>query len=383
MASLGALCAIGPVSIDMYLPAAPVMGAALGAAQSQVSVSLASYLVGVLLGQLSHGLMSDRFGRKPPLCGGLFLYTVASFACAWVAHVEWLIALRFIQGVGGSAGMVIVRAMVHDRADSREMARSFSLLMLVASVAPLLAPLAGATVLHAAGWRAIFGAMGIFGTVLFALSIAIPETHDRSRREHFCSKKTVRDWQNIVCDRQFLLCTLSNGFVQGGMYAYLALSSMVFIGVYGKSAMSFSVIFAIGSLGMVVGAQINARLVRRISLRRIAKNALWVSVASSVAIAAFPKTPPFAVLLVGTFIYLSSIGMIAPNLAAMALARHSSRAGSASALLGTVLYGVGALTGVMAAHVFTDAPTRALAVVMASCAVLAVLFLWGAQDELS
>jgi DHA1 family bicyclomycin/chloramphenicol resistance-like MFS transporter len=273
--------------------------------------------------------------------------------------------------------------MIHDRADIREMARSFSLLMLIASVAPLLAPLAGATLLQAAGWRAIFATMGGLGTVLLGLSVALPETSDRSRRPTTNVTNVTRVWREILWDRQFLACTLSNGFLQGGMYAYLSLASIVLIDVYGTSPMHFSVIIAIHSLGMVVAAQINARLVRCVGLRSIVQKALWTSVVSSVALTAFSDPLPFPVLLVGTFVCISAIGMVAPNLTAMALERHSANAGSASALLGTVLYGIGAATGAVAAHLSSNGPTRALMYVMAWCAVLAVLFSLGIRDESS
>ncbi|HVW49714.1 MAG TPA: multidrug effflux MFS transporter [Trinickia sp.] len=381
LATLGALCAVGPLSIDMYLAATPAIAAEFGAAPSGVSRSIATYLVGVLLGQVIHGVVSDRCGRKPPLCAGLLVYSVSSFACACTSQIEWFVALRFVQGAGGSAGVVIARAMIHDRGDTRGMARSFSLLMLVVSVAPLVAPLAGSLLLDAIGWRAIFSAMGAYGVILVAVSTALPETHDRREGSPLTGESALRVCAQVFADRRFVTWGLSNGLLQGGMYAYVSLSSIVIIDAYQQPPGFFSIVFAANSLGMIVAAQINARLVMKMRLRSVVKTALWVATLSLGALAAVPGQPPLPILLAAIFVYLAAIGFVAPNSAAMALAAHADRAGAASALLGMLLYGVGALSGAVAVHVFPTSPTQAMILVMTSCSISAIMvFFWTRHD---
>ena len=267
--------------------------------------------------------------------------------------------------------MVLARAMVHDRADLQERARTYSVLMLTASAAPLLAPLVGAALLELGGWRAIFGAMGLIGLALLMLSTAIPETLARSGRARIERAYEPHSWREILRDRVFITWGLSNGLFQGGMFAYLSMSAAVFIDAYGLSAGVFSILFAANSLGMVVAAQVNARLVGRFALRRVVKWALWAALIPLCVLAIFYEKPPAPLLFANVFLYLSMIGFVAPNSAAIALTGHAARAGSASALLGTVLFGVGVVSSVAAAHVLPGAPVRALMLAMLTCCALA------------
>ncbi|RDV00053.1 MFS transporter [Trinickia dinghuensis] len=365
----------------MYLPAAAHMAVAFGVGANEIALSVPSYLAGVLIGQLAHGFASDRYGRKPPLYVGLLIYSVSSFACACVGRVDWFVALRFLQGIGGSVGMVLTRAMIRDRTDTRDAARAFSALMLIASVAPLMAPLLGATLLHMGGWRVIFASMGSFGVILFAVCRALPETLDRSRRDLDTRSPGPHHWREIFRDRQFVACALSSGFLQGGMYAYIAMSAIVFLDEYGLSSGRFGIMIAANSLGMVVAAQINAWLIRRVDLQSIVRWGLWTSVASLMFLAGFAEKPPASVLFAAVFVYLSTIGFVAPNSAAIALARHTDSAGSAAALLGSLLFGIGVASGAIVTHVLPDTPTRALMLVMAACSALATLVFYLGQRK--
>nr|WP_275895787.1 multidrug effflux MFS transporter [Trinickia diaoshuihuensis] len=373
MGCLGALCSIGPISIDMYLPAAATLTVAFGSAPSHIALSIPSYLVGVLIGQLTHGFVSDLYGRKRPLYAGLVIYAGSSFACSCTQTVDWFIALRFLQGIGGSAGMVLARAMVHDRTDLQERARTFSTLMLAASVAPLVAPLVGAGLLEVGGWRAIFWSMGTVGLALLALSVAMPETLPIDRRALTGSDRAPYGWREILYDRQFITWACTSGFLQGGMFAYFAMSARVFVDAYGLSSGLFSATFAANSLGMVIAAHVNGLLVLRLALKRVAKSALWVSLVPVLALLALYERPPTFLLLGSVFVYLSMIGFVAPNSAAIALARHAERAGFASALLGTLLFGIGAASAAIAAHVMPWAPERSLMLAMLGCSALAIL----------
>lgn len=357
----------------MYLPAAAKLAVAFEAEANEVALAIPSYLVGVVIGQLVHGSASDLYGRKRPLCIGLLIYTISSFVCMCVQSIDWFLALRFFQGLGGRAGMVLARAMVHDSTDLRQRARTFSILMLTASAAPLFAPLGGAGLLELGGWRAIFGAMGSIGLALLLLTKAMPETLDRSKRTRTVGAYVSGNWFEIVTDRQFNTWALSSGLLQGGMFAYFAMSATVFIDVYGLSPRLFSIAFAANSLGMVIAAQINARLIRRLPLVPVVRWALWASLVPSLALACSYEKPPALLLFANAVLYLSTIGFVAPNSAAMALTGHSDRAGAASALLGTLLHSVGALSAAVAAHILPGAPVRALILVMSACSVLATL----------
>ncbi|MEX3956171.1 multidrug effflux MFS transporter [Trinickia sp. EG282A] len=380
---LGGLCSIGPVSIDMYLPAMPRIATTFGVARGDVQLSVTTYLVGVLVGQLVHGLASDRYGRKPPLCAGLLIYSVSSIACACIERADCFIALRFAQGFGGSAGMVIARAMIRDRTDTHEVARAFSLLMLIVSVVPLAAPLFGAAILGLSGWQAMFALMGALGVALLAGSIVSPETRSGDASVPSGRKRQFHALGGILASRRFIAYTLANGLLQGGMYAYVSMSSVIIVDAYERSPRAFGIMFATNSVGMVITARINAWLVRRFALRRIIERALWISVATSIPIAAAPEQPTLAMLLAVVFFYTAMIGFVAPNAAAMALADHAEHAGAASALLGTLLYGIGAISSVVASHIVPGTPVRALFVVMGACSALATLALYVAPPDRS
>jgi MFS transporter, DHA1 family, multidrug resistance protein len=366
---LGAICAVGPLSIDMYLPGAPAMAREFGTGAQAVQLSVVSYILGLVVGQLAYGPISDHVGRKPPLYVGLALYLVASVTCIFAVNSSTFMVARFLQGLGGCAGMVIARAVVRDRTEANGTARAFSLLMLVVSAAPLIAPLLGAVLFHYWGWRAIFMAMASFGVLcLVAVHLTMRETIHDADRGRLSWMSILRQYRVVIGDRRFLVYTLCNGIAQGGMYAYIAGSSFVLIDLYKVTPEAYGLIFAGNSLGMIAAAKLNMRLMTRFSLNYILETTFAFLAGLGLLALLVPEWPSMSVLLFGLFLFMTSIGFIAPNAAAIAMSGHAKNAGAASALMGTLLFAIGALCG-FAVATFHDGSVRPLVVVMGCCGI--------------
>ncbi len=333
--TLGALTAIGPLSIDMYLPAFPEIARTFGSTTAGVEASLASYFFGLALGQLFYGTATDRLGRKRPLYFGLVLYIVSSVACAFAPSVQSLVFLRFFQALGACSGMVVSRAMVRDLFDHRESARIFSLLMLVMGIAPIVAPLVGGYVTILAGWRGIFGIMAVFSALcLAAIAILLPET--RGPNPEVRISRTLSAYASILRDKSFLGYVFAGGFGQAGMFAYITGSPYVFIDLFGVPAQSYGWIFGTNALGLIALSQLNGRLLRTKSPDQILRFALAVIAVAGVGLAiAGIAEAGFWIVAPLLFFYVATLGMMMPNTSAGALARHTTTAGSASALMGT------------------------------------------------
>ncbi len=368
---LGALTAIGPLSIDMYLPALPTIGDELVADGGQVQLTLAIFLVGLCAGQMFYGSLSDRFGRKPPLYVGLVLFVVASFGATFSTDIHQMQAWRLLQGLGGCAGVVIARAAVRDRCDAAATARAFSLLTLVMGVAPILAPMLGSLLLGVAGWRAIFFTLALIGVALLvAVRFGMVETVDRRHTPPLQFGSVLRVYGELLCDRQFLLFTLSAGFGAAGMFAYISGSPFVLIGLHGISPSQFSWVFGANAIGLIAASQLNGWLVSRVPMGRLLGCGLWVAALATVAgmVGAALGYTGLALLLPLFFLFLSGLGFVMPNAAAIALARQGRRAGSAAALMGVLQYGMGTLAGT-AISLWHDGSALPLLVVMAVCGV--------------
>ncbi len=345
---LGSLIAIGPLSIDMYLPAFPVMAADLGAEPGTVELTLASFFVGLALGQLFYGPFSDRFGRRPPLLVGLAVFTLASLGCALAGNVETLAAWRFLAALGGCAGMVITRAVVRDRCTAREAARAFSMLILVMGLAPILAPLLGGWVVTHLGWRAIFHLLAGFGALAFlAVWLGLPETHDTRHEPPLRLGPVLADYASLLASPSFLGYTLVGGLAFAGMFAYIAGSPFVLIQLHGLPTDAFGWVFGANALGFVLLSQINARLLKTRPLTAILARgvALPALAGLGLALCALAGWLPLPLVLAGFFLYVASLGFIGPNAAAAALATHGQMAGKASALMGSLQFALATLTG--------------------------------------
>jgi DHA1 family bicyclomycin/chloramphenicol resistance-like MFS transporter len=372
---LAALTAIGALSIDMYLPSFPAMAKDLAVGANMVQLTLASFLVGLAVGQLFYGPISDRFGRKPPLYFAIGLYVLVSFACIFVRDVETLILLRFFQGLGGCGGFVISRAAIRDKMGAEGSARAFSLMMLVFGLAPILAPLFGGLVLTLWGWRAIFVALTVFGSgCLIAMHYVMEESLDRRLAAPLHLGRICAQYWDLLRDRQFMSYALCGGLVQAGLFAYIAGSPYVLIELHGIPPQYYGLVFGANAIGLIGSSQINARLVMKHSLDRILKYALTVvaavSLISAVSVAAGVNSLPL--LLICLFLYLSSYGMISPNSIAIVLKYQGKQAGTASALMGTLQFGLGVLSGVCMS-LWHEKSALPLTSVMAICGASAYL----------
>ncbi|WP_210581198.1 multidrug effflux MFS transporter [Streptomyces sp. GESEQ-4] len=346
---LGALAAVPPMSMDMYLPALPEVTRTLGSTATTVQLTLTACLVGMALGQLVVGPMSDRWGRRRPLLAGLLVYIVAATMCAFAPTAEVLIVFRLLQGLAGAAGIVIARAVVRDLYDGLAMARFFSTLLLISSIAPIVAPVLGGQVLHVTNWRGIFLVLAVIGIALTLLVWRrLPETLPAERRQSGGVRAALWIMHGLCADRIFTGYLLTNGFAYGALFSYIAASPFVIQDIYGASPQTFSLLFGLNSLGLMIVGQINGKiLVGRVRLDKTLGCGLAVLALAGAALLLVTQgafgdagTVPIAACL---FVMISSLGLILPNTNALALMRTPHAAGSASALVGTSCFFMGAV----------------------------------------
>jgi DHA1 family bicyclomycin/chloramphenicol resistance-like MFS transporter len=341
---LGALSAFGPLSIDMYLPGLPSLGATLDAPAWAVQLTLTGCLAGLALGQVVAGPLSDRFGRRTPLIIGVAAYAVASLLCALAPSIQTLVALRFCQGVAGASGIVIARAIVRDMHSGVAAARFFSLLMLVNGLAPILAPLLGGQVLLVTTWRGVFVVLAAIGVVLAAAAAAgLRETLAPEDRHPGGIGETLGTFGRLLADRGFVGHALACGLAFGAMFAYISGSPFVLQDIYGASPQLFSAAFATNALGLVAAGQLNRALLRRVEPRTILRGALGLQAGAGVALLGVVVAGAGVWAIVPLlFLVVASLGLVLPNSTALALADHPRVAGSASGLPGVLQFIVGA-----------------------------------------
>lgn len=347
-ALLGALTALGPLGVDMYLPAFPAMGADLGASPGAVQRTLAAFLFGMAAGQLVMGPLSDRYGRRVPLFGGLALFSLASIGCALAASAEALTWLRLLQALGGCAGMVAARAVVRDLFDERGAVRMMASLMLVMGAAPILAPMLGSLVLEFVGWRAIFWFLAAYGVAALLLVLRfLPESLPPERRRRDGPAAILAVYLQILRDRRFLAHALAGAVPMVGLFAYLVASPHVLMGVHGLDPLTYGIAFGSNAFGLILASQVVARLVRRVAPSRLLLVALGLCMAAGLAVPVAVATGGLWPLLVALFCYLAVMGGVLPIASALAMAPMGRFAGSASAVIGTLQFGGGAVVGVV------------------------------------
>ncbi|MEV2271803.1 multidrug effflux MFS transporter [Nonomuraea africana] len=343
---LGALSAIGPLSIDMYLPALPAITTEMLSAPAQVQLTLTACLVGVSVGQVLAGPLSDVHGRRIPLIVGVAGYTLASLLCAFAPSVTALIVLRLAQGVMGGAALVIVRAVVRDLYDGAAIARIFATLMLVSGLAPILAPIAGAQLLSFTSWRGIFVALSLAGLVLLlAVLPGVKETLPAEDREGGGLRHTAATFWRLLGDRSFMACSLAAGLAFAGMFAYISGSPFVLQEVYGASPQQFSLVFGLNAFGLTIMAQVGGRLAGRVPPARLVLIGLFVSLAGgALLVLAATMGLGLAGVVAALFVIMCGAGLVLPGTGALALAGQPQQiAGSASALLGVLQFAFGAV----------------------------------------
>ncbi len=370
---MGALTAIGPISIDMYLPAFPEMAANLGATGSQVERTLAAYLFGMAGAQLIYGPLADRFGRKPPLYGALIVYILASAGCALAPTVEFLTVCRVVQAMGGAAGMVISRAVVRDHYSTQEAARALSMLMLVMGIAPILAPLVGAQVLTLAGWRGIFAVITLAGiALLIAVSRIMVESLPHEKQVALSWGHIFRTYWGLIRHRRFVAFALSGGMGSATMFAYIVASPRLFIEYFGVSPQSYGFIFGFNALSLIVGSQVSARLLKTHRPEKLLPWALLAMMSAGLSALALILigwiTMPLIMLCMMSFMFTQ--GFVGPNSAAMALSDQGRQLGSASAMMGTITMSCGALAG-LTVSLWDMAGPAPLGWIMGGCTTLA------------
>lgn len=341
---LGSLAAFAPMSIDLYLPALPEMSRQFGVGAAQVQLTLTACLVGIGLGQLLVGPVSDALGRRWPLIIGLAVYVAASVGCALAGSVTVLTGMRLVQGLAGGAGMVIARAVVRDLFAGVEMARFFSLLMLVNGVAPIAAPLMGSLLMEVLPWPALFGVLAVYGALLLvAVGFGLAETLPPESRRTGGLSDSLRVMRRLLGTRTFMGYALTLGAVFAALFCYIAGTPFVLQHVYQLSPQQFGIAFGVNSVGIIGLGQLNRALLRRWSSRTLVAAGLTASVFGGLELlvaTALGLSLPF--VLVGLFVVVASVGLIAPNAVALALADRKEEAGNASALLGLTQFALGA-----------------------------------------
>ena len=356
---LGALTAMGPLAIDTYLPALPRIARDLHTSDALVQVSLSVYFVGIALGQAFYGPLSDRLGRKPALYLGLVMFILASVGCALATSVQMLIVFRFLQALGGCAPLVVPRAIVRDHFDQRGSVRMLSILMLVMGLAPILSPLVGGQLLGFFGWRSIFWVHAAYGSVwLLAVAVGLPESLDVARRQRQRIGAVLGIYGRLLRDRSFMAHVLVGALIFAGLLAYISGSPFVFIELFHVPPSKFGIYFGINAIGIMTASQINRWLAQRFDASQILRRALPVSLVASVALVVDAATGfgGFAGILVPLFVYIAMHGFVMPNTTALAMAPHGAVAGSASALLGSLQFILGALAGTLVGALSNGTP---------------------------
>ncbi|KUM28039.1 MFS transporter [Mesorhizobium loti] len=369
---LGLLSAIGPFAIDMYLPALPSIGEDLHAGTAAVQMSLLIFFLSMGFGQIVVGPISDMVGRKLPLYAGLALFMVGGVGSAMAPNIEWLIAFRFLQGLGASAGMAVPRAIVRDLHTGNEAAKLMSLLMLVFSVSPILAPLTGSQIIESFGWRAVFWTVtGAAALATILLATSLKETRSVEERASSSFGTALAGYRYLMGHRNFLGLTAIAGFGIASFFVYLSSSSFILIDHYGLSPSVYSVFFSINAVAFIGMSQLTGMLADRFGLKRV----VWVAVTgyATVMVALFAimasgvdRLDVMAALL---FVGYGFLGLVIPTTSVLAMEEHGEIAGTASALMGTLHFAIGALAmGV--AGIFFDGTPLPMVAGITLCAVI-------------
>ncbi|WP_406371308.1 multidrug effflux MFS transporter [Streptomyces sp. NBC_00647] len=374
---LGGLTATPPLAMDMYLPALPEVTGSLHAPAATVQLTLTACLAGMALGQLVVGPMSDRWGRRRPLLAGLAVYVVATVLCALATDVGLLVAFRLAQGLAGAAGIVIARAVVRDLYDGVAMARFFSTLMLISGVAPVVAPLIGGQILRLTDWRGVFVVLTAVGIALTAVVWAkLPETLPPAERHGGGVGEALRAMRGLLADRVFAGYMLAGGFTFAALFAYISASPFVIQEIYGASPQTFSLLFGANSVGLVIAGQVNGKLlVGRVALEKVLAVGLSLVVLAATALLLMSSgvlgTVGIAPVSAALFVLMSAMGLALPNTQALALMRVRHAAGSASALLGTSSFLIGAIASPLVG-IAGERTAVPMAVVQLAAALVAV-----------
>jgi DHA1 family bicyclomycin/chloramphenicol resistance-like MFS transporter len=365
---LGAIIALGPLTIDIYLPAFSAIAKDFQAPDSLVQLSLTTYFIGLAFGQIFYGPIIDRYGKKKPLFLGLILFLAATIACSHATNINQIIVLRFFQAFGACSCTVIPRSIVRDIFSPQESARVFSHLLLVMGIAPIMAPLIGNILLEISGWRAIFTFLAFTAILCLVLShLKIPETKGFNENEKISDG--LKKYLGILRDKNFVISSLIGGFAMAGLFSYITGSPFLYIEFFGLSSRHYGYIFSINSIGFIAASQINAKLLKKFELHILLKKVLILPAIAGVCLVFLaPFFNGFWFVTALFFITLCCCGMIMPNTSALAMANQAKHSGSASALLGTIQFILATITS-FAISKFHNGSITPIVIVTGLCGV--------------
>ena len=367
---LGMLTAIGPLSIDMYLPGFSVIADDLHTTIEKVGFSLSSFFIGICVGQLLSGPLLDRFGRKPPLYVGLFIYILASIGCGLSDSVEMLILFRFIQALGGCVGMVAPSAVVRDLFPVEQSARVFSMLILILGVSPILAPTFGGYMVAAWGWKPIFFVLAIITAIILTIVFFfLPESKNADPTYSLKPAANLGNFKEVLKEKQFTTYAISGNFVSAALFAYLAGSPFVFMELHGVHQQTYGWIFAFIAAGLITSSQINNLLLRKYKSDRILRTVITIQASLGIIMWIGSVTHLFNLygLIAIMMLFLSCQGFIFPNAAAMAMAPFTKHAGSAAALMGAFQMAMGAIASALVGVFFNETIMPMVTVMLVFC----------------
>jgi DHA1 family bicyclomycin/chloramphenicol resistance-like MFS transporter len=371
--TLGLLSAIGPFAIDMYLPALPDIGRSLHADTGAVQLSLTTFFIAVSLCQSVYGPLSDMIGRKRPLYLGLTLFSIGSLGCALAPNIGVLIAFRFVQGIGACAGMVIPRAIVRDLHTGIDATRLMSLLMLVFSISPILAPLTGSFVIQLAGWRAVFWAVLVAAILGCFILRTTAETRGAAERANSSIRSALTAYGLLLRDRHFLGLAFIGAFGISSFFVYLSNSPFVLIEHYHLSPRLYSICFSANAASFFAMAQLNAWLASRFGLRRLVRVAVTIYAAVMLVMLTLFASGLDRLDVMAAFLFVGygCLGLVISPTAVLALENHGAIAGTASALIGTIQFVTGAVIMLLVGH-FLNGTALPMVAGIAGCAALAL-----------
>ena len=369
------LATIGPLGIDMYLPSIPAMASSLGSNDGAVQLSLMTFFVGLMLGQLIYGPLSDKYGRRPLIYLGLGIFILSSIGCAFAQTVEQLQWIRFVQGLGGSIGMVIAFAIIKDQFQGPMMGKMMSMVLAILGLSPVAAPLIGDALQNIGSWRAIFIFLAVYATVVVMLVMRLlPETRCIEQRQNYVLNKTFHHYGNIIKDPKFIVYAITLCIAQAGFFAYIAGSASVFINEYKLSSTQFSLLFAVNAFGLIAAAILNPKLHAKFGVQngyKLVNTAYFVVIAILFA-CLFAGFNHLIVICIGLFIAIALLGFIMPTGSQLALMNQHQHAGTASALLGSLQFGFGAFITTMTG-LFAHFGGFGLISIILICATLSLL----------
>lgn len=370
---LALMSSVAPLSTDMYLPALENVQYSFKTSPFLTQLSLASFFIAFALGQLIYGPLSDIFGRKKPFCVGISLFILSSLGCFLIDNIYAFIFLRFLEALGGCAGVVIARAVVNDLFELKEAAAVFALMMVVSSLAPMLSPSLGSLLLQFFSWHSIFATLFALGVFLLVLVVFwLKESAPLQKSVKFSNKKTFQSYAFVFKDKSFLAYVTAGALAMGAMFAYITSSSYIFSEMFNLSKQEYGILFGVNALGFVIFANINAKIVLKSSPFIILPRAFVMIFIISVLLFVLHFSKSFLAFELPLFFVIATLGFLMPNLTTIAMARFKEHSGTASAVLGSIQFGFGGFISVLVGK-FNANDAFSLALIMMICCFLAMM----------